>query len=550
MKHTLLFATIASFVVVHAYANNIVTSKTYVDNRDALKVDIAQGTGDNNANVGKTLVVNSSGNLELGTPAAGNYVEDSITDDVTTKAPSENAVHDALANKQDTITTAEVEFDDLGTTASVPALLSYDSTNGLTGSQIGFLDLETYADLNSGFEELPDTLVPSVALVQSQFADIWGNMPSVTPITWNSNDATAVNNYSTSFTGTGNWPSAHEDQYVTGSSLAQGLALKQNKIPVRQTKIKSGDSTYAPSVVTNGTTDGSVGQMAIITRTRMTDDDMLWDDYNNESLIPTLGAVAKVVEDNTINWHSMDTAAVNNYSTTFNGTTNNWPTYQVTPHVSGEFLAKVLALKQNRQIGASPVGNANSTDAGKVLVVGNDGEIAMGTTMPDTSNFQTKIPARATKIESTDSTYAPSVVTNGTTDGSVGQMAILTNARVSVEDGADGGEFADYTDGDSLIPTAAAVGAELSYKQNILGGTPEYAGKVVTATDSPGVVTYTATYDGSGTYTAATDAGKIATAAAVETKQDKKTCAGWLDGTTVPDATHTDANCVLWNLPD
>ena len=37
---------------------------------------------------------------------------------------------------------------------------------------------------------------------------------------------------------------------------------------------------------------------------------------------------------------------------------------------------------------------------------------------------------------------------------------------------------------------------------------------------------------------------------AMNTKQTKKTCAGWLDGTTVPDATHTDANCVLWNLPD
>ena len=59
-----------------------------------------------------------------------------------------------------------------------------------------------------------------------------------------------------------------------------------------------------------------------------------------------------------------------------------------------------------------------------------------------------------------------------------------------------------------------------------------------------------ALYDGSGTYNAGTDAGKIATAAAVDTRQAKKTCAGWMDGTTTPDATHTDANCVLWNLPD
>ncbi|MBO4480192.1 MAG: hypothetical protein J5742_01020 [Alphaproteobacteria bacterium] len=31
--------------------------------------------------------------------------------------------------------------------------------------------------------------------------------------------------------------------------------------------------------------------------------------------------------------------------------------------------------------------------------------------------------------------------------------------------------------------------------------------------------------------------------------QPKKVCAGWPDGTTTPDPTHTDANCVLWDLP-
>ena len=36
----------------------------------------------------------------------------------------------------------------------------------------------------------------------------------------------------------------------------------------------------------------------------------------------------------------------------------------------------------------------------------------------------------------------------------------------------------------------------------------------------------------------------------LDQKQTKKTCAGWPDGTTVPDPTHTDANCWLWNLPD
>ena len=103
IKKSFLLGAIVSIITTNAIANQVITSQTYVDNQDALKVNIAQGVGTNNANVGKTLVVNSSGNLELGTVSADNFVEDSITDGVTDKAPSENAVNDALAEKQDII---------------------------------------------------------------------------------------------------------------------------------------------------------------------------------------------------------------------------------------------------------------------------------------------------------------------------------------------------------------------------------------------------------------------------------------------------------------
>ena len=213
----------------------------------------------------------------------------------------------------------------------------------------------------------------------------------------------------------------------------------------------------------------------------------------------------------------------------------------------------------------------------------------------DISNLQTKIPAQGTKIESTDSTYAPSVVTNGTTAGSVGQMAILTGYRVENEDGNAGNEFSDYTNADSLIPTALAVRGELQFKQDIIPATEWHD---VYDTPIPGVVISTNTdgeveqrmildktqnirdesidrlvslgYDDgrqdnsvfddihdnsvSSTdinYAVPTTTMTVAIAnAAANTKQAKKTCAGWLDGTTVADATHTDANCVLWNLPD
>lgn len=115
-------------------------------------VKIAQGTGTNNANVGKTLVVDSSGNLELGSidalpvgsanrvlqyngtssawepvdmdaaptqssvkpvtsggvynalqsaTAVSNFVENAINSNVTDKAPAEQAVYNALNAKQD-----------------------------------------------------------------------------------------------------------------------------------------------------------------------------------------------------------------------------------------------------------------------------------------------------------------------------------------------------------------------------------------------------------------------------------------------------------------
>ena len=96
---------------------------------------------------------------------------------------------------------------------------------------------------------------------------------------------------------------------------------------------------------------------------------------------------------------------------------------------------------------------------------------------------------------------------------------------------------------DISIPTVGAMMTAISNNQVTLPtGTP---GNVVTYNAQGNIGGSVATYDGSGTYNAGTDAGKIATAAAVNTRQAKKTCAGWPDG-----VEHTDANCWLWNMPD
>ena len=184
-----LFGAIASILTLNAFADQVLTSRAYVDNADAQKVNIAQGVGTNNANVGKTLIVNSSGNLELGTVSGGNFIEDSITDGVTNKAPSENAVHDALADKQDTIETGLVDFNN--GVADLPAIVTYDSTDSVTGNKIGILDQETIADdegtLNmyntNEYGTAMDNYVPTVRAVADQFQDVMSQLPN--PLIWN-----------------------------------------------------------------------------------------------------------------------------------------------------------------------------------------------------------------------------------------------------------------------------------------------------------------------------------------------------------------------------
>ena len=156
--------------------------------------------------------------------------------------------------KQDKITTGLVEFDDLGVTATVPALVVTNSTGtALNGNTIGFLDLETYGNLNAGLDELPDTLVPSIGLIDAQLQNIWNNMPSSwAPLTWNNTQSTAINAYNSTFgDGTNQW-AGNSNHLINGGFLANSLALKQNKIP----------AGTAGNVVTYSGTAGTVGSVA------------------------------------------------------------------------------------------------------------------------------------------------------------------------------------------------------------------------------------------------------------------------------------------------
>ena len=70
MKHTFLFVAAMSILTIPAFANTAITGQTYVDTQDAQIVYITQCAGNNNEDVGRTLVVNSFGILELSVPAA------------------------------------------------------------------------------------------------------------------------------------------------------------------------------------------------------------------------------------------------------------------------------------------------------------------------------------------------------------------------------------------------------------------------------------------------------------------------------------------------
>ena len=279
------------------------------------------------------------------------------------------------------------------------------------------------------------------------------------------------------------------------------------------------------------------------------------------------------------------------------------------------------------------------------------------------NTFQTKIPAKSTKLNPSDQSFAPSVVTNGATAGNIGQMGIVTLGYLQDTGDYDYSMYYDsetMTQMDSMIPSYGIVDANnrdmRRYVDNWLGGrqsivpisgykssgysfddetgtmiwssvnpitegngisdndwlnsdvkgtglvtktsmfgglgerkiieesdVPNYQasnltanqkaiqkisiptmGAVMTAisNNTPTLPTGTANtvvmynnsgaiggsrgiYDGSTTYNSTNDVSKLATAGVVETKQAKKTCAGWPDG-----VEHTDANCWLWNMPD
>ena len=271
------FSLVALLAVVPslAFAEGVLTSQAYVDAQDNLKVSIHQTTGTNNSNVGKTLVVDSSGDLVL----------DTI---------------DALP---------------LG---SANRVLQYNGTN-------------------SAWESVDMDAAPTQS--------------SVKPVTsggvYNAlQSATAVSNFVENAINSNVTDKAPAEQAVYNA-----LNAKQDKIPANSF---TADGTSYPSLVATTDSAGTVGEIGL---------------YNyNAALGGDTSMYAGVASDlgvTVADLTEMDSMV---------------PSMAIFAAMEQE-----VDRKQNKQIGAAPVDtNSVSTDAGKILVVGNDGKIAVGVAVDTT----------------------------------------------------------------------------------------------------------------------------------------------------------------------
>jgi len=143
----------------------------------------------------------------------------------------------------------------------VPALVLTNSAGTiLNGNTVGMLDQGTLTSVlgSNNASKLRyytaatyDNFVPTVRAVATELSSIWTKLNDT--LSWSSTQTSAVNAYDTDFGGKGMWPSADYDKYVVGSSLAQGLALKQNIIA----------AGTSGNVVTYTGTAGQVGSVGV-----------------------------------------------------------------------------------------------------------------------------------------------------------------------------------------------------------------------------------------------------------------------------------------------
>ena len=280
--------------------------------------------------------------------------------------------------KQDIIETGLVSLGD-DWFENLPSVVSFDSTSGLIGNKYGILDLNGSMDyIDDGWQNYVgdsevEYLIPTVGAVGRELQNVWHLL-----VFFNWYDAMfpAANTYSTTFNPTlthvdGNWPYNHQNYLINGTTFVNSLAIKQNKIAksgyyyaLNGTLTAYGNNSNTngwlnagvkgTGLVTKTATDGVVGERKIFEATDVanyhsTGSTQFQQDIQDIS-IPTVGAMMGMISNavNTLTWTATETTATQKYSTTFDGTANNWPTADANKIIDGTALANGLAQKQNK----------------------------------------------------------------------------------------------------------------------------------------------------------------------------------------------------------
>ncbi|MBQ6027682.1 MAG: hypothetical protein IJL21_03990 [Alphaproteobacteria bacterium] len=198
----------------------------------------------------------------------------------------------SLALKQNKIP-AGTTPENLYTNGSV---LTYTNSDGVVGEK-HIINGQMFEDLVGGRENWTNDY-------QNMLVNAGDIGTMLKRLDWSSTQSAAINAYNTTFgTGTNNW-TGNDGNLINGQFLANSLALKQNKIP----------AGTAGEILTYSGTAGQLGTpWAVLSSLTGEDGD-----------------------------------AIENYSTTFNGTDGNWTTGSAGKLITTNVLADGLALKQTR----------------------------------------------------------------------------------------------------------------------------------------------------------------------------------------------------------
>ena len=245
-----------------------------------------------------------------------------------------------------------------------------------------------------------------------------------------------------------------------------------------------------------------------------------WNDYGAEmdNFVPTVRAVANAITQ--LYWESStNPKAIHAYNTTFGSGTNNWEGTS-THLVNGQFLANSLALKQNKIARSGRYYNASGT-----LTSYNENASS-------NASSWLNVGVKGTGL-----------VTKTSTDGKVGERKIFEATDVANYHATTLTQNQKDIQ-DISIPTVGAMMSAIS--SGITSAAPSGTPNTLANYDANGAlgtgvaVASAASYDS--TTGALENGSAIPNITALETKQNKMTCAGW------DSETHTDEHCWLWSI--